>query len=99
VTPRPQFSSASRFTAGAAGYLILSQWGERPERLFLPGFQECLLVTSGSQSPDGAEEVIALPIFDGSLESRLACTGHCGAFESYNVFHGHFMGETESPSS
>jgi|SRR6516165_4137140 len=29
---RPQSSSASRFTAGAAGFFILSQSGERPER-------------------------------------------------------------------
>jgi hypothetical protein len=29
---RPQSSSASRFTAGAAGFLTLSQCGERPER-------------------------------------------------------------------
>jgi hypothetical protein len=28
----PQSSSASRFTAGAAGFFILSQSGERPER-------------------------------------------------------------------
>ena len=28
----PQSSSASRFTAGAAGFLILSQWSDRPER-------------------------------------------------------------------
>jgi hypothetical protein len=27
-----QSSSASRFTAGAAGFLILGQYGERPER-------------------------------------------------------------------
>ena len=30
--PLPQSSSASRFTAGAAGFFILSQSGERPER-------------------------------------------------------------------
>jgi hypothetical protein len=29
---RPQSSSASRFTAGASGFFILSQSGERPER-------------------------------------------------------------------
>src|SRR5215831_20388138 len=29
---RPQSSSASRFTAGAFGFLTLSQCGERPER-------------------------------------------------------------------
>src|SRR5262245_19837945 len=29
---RPQSSSSSRFTAGAAAFLILSQSGERPER-------------------------------------------------------------------
>jgi hypothetical protein len=29
---RPQSSSASRFTAGAAGFLILNRCGERPER-------------------------------------------------------------------
>jgi ABC transporter substrate binding protein len=29
---RPHSSSASRFTAGAAGFFILSQLGERPER-------------------------------------------------------------------
>ena len=29
---RPHSSSASRFTAGAAGFFILSQSGERPER-------------------------------------------------------------------
>ena len=29
---RPQSSSASRFTAGAAGFLLLIQSGERPER-------------------------------------------------------------------
>jgi hypothetical protein len=29
---RPQSSSASRFTSGAAGFFILSQCGERPER-------------------------------------------------------------------
>jgi hypothetical protein len=28
----PQSSSASRFTAGAFGFLTLSQCGERPER-------------------------------------------------------------------
>jgi hypothetical protein len=28
----PQSSSASRFTAGASGFFILSQSGERPER-------------------------------------------------------------------
>jgi hypothetical protein len=28
----PQSSSASRFTAGRAGFFILSQSGERPER-------------------------------------------------------------------
>jgi hypothetical protein len=28
----PQSSSASRFTAGATGFFILSQSGERPER-------------------------------------------------------------------
>jgi hypothetical protein len=28
----PQSSSASRFTAGAFGFLTLTQWGERPER-------------------------------------------------------------------
>ena len=28
----PQSSSASRFTAGAAGFLILSQWLTRPDR-------------------------------------------------------------------
>jgi hypothetical protein len=28
----PQFSSASRFTAGAAGFFIFNQSGERPER-------------------------------------------------------------------
>jgi hypothetical protein len=28
----PHSSSASRFTAGAAGFFILSQSGERPER-------------------------------------------------------------------
>jgi hypothetical protein len=27
----PQSSSASRFTAGAAGFLNFSQWRERPE--------------------------------------------------------------------
>jgi hypothetical protein len=27
-----QSSSASRLTAGAAGFLILSQWSERPDR-------------------------------------------------------------------
>ena len=34
LVPRllPQSSSASRFTAGAAGFLILSQWLTRPER-------------------------------------------------------------------
>jgi hypothetical protein len=30
--PLPHSSSASRFTAGAAGFFILSQSGERPER-------------------------------------------------------------------
>jgi hypothetical protein len=30
--PRPQCSSASRFTAGACGFLNLSQSGERPDR-------------------------------------------------------------------
>ena len=29
---RPQSSSASRFTAGASGFLNLSQSGDRPER-------------------------------------------------------------------
>jgi hypothetical protein len=29
---RPQSSSASRFTAGASEFFILSQSGERPER-------------------------------------------------------------------
>src|SRR5262245_49161025 len=33
---RPQSSSASRFTAGAAGLLILSQCCERPERYSEP---------------------------------------------------------------
>jgi hypothetical protein len=28
----PQSSSASRFTAGSTGFLILSQWSTRPER-------------------------------------------------------------------
>jgi hypothetical protein len=28
----PQSSSISRFTAGAAGFLILSQWAMRPDR-------------------------------------------------------------------
>jgi hypothetical protein len=28
----PQFSSASRFTAGAAGFLVLIQYRVRPER-------------------------------------------------------------------
>ena len=32
----PQSSSASRFTAGAFGFLILSQSGERPERYVEP---------------------------------------------------------------
>jgi hypothetical protein len=32
LASRPQSSSASRFTAGAAGFFILSQSGERPER-------------------------------------------------------------------
>src|SRR5262245_56279381 len=32
LSHRPQSSSASRFTAGAAGFFILSQSGERPER-------------------------------------------------------------------
>jgi len=32
VRYRPQSSSASRFTAGATGFFILSQSGERPER-------------------------------------------------------------------
>jgi hypothetical protein len=30
--PFPQSSSASRFTAGASGFFILSQSGDRPER-------------------------------------------------------------------
>jgi hypothetical protein len=29
---RPHSSSASRFTAGASGFLLLIQSGERPER-------------------------------------------------------------------
>ena len=29
---RPQSSSASRFTAGAFGFLLFLQWGERPEQ-------------------------------------------------------------------
>jgi hypothetical protein len=29
---RPQSSSASRFTAGASGFLNLSQSGDRPDR-------------------------------------------------------------------
>jgi hypothetical protein len=29
---RPESSSASRFTAGAAGFLLLNQWRERPDR-------------------------------------------------------------------
>jgi hypothetical protein len=32
VSHPPQSSSASRFTAAQAGFFILSQWGERPER-------------------------------------------------------------------
>ena len=31
-----QSSSASRFTAGAAGFLILSQWSTRPDRYGIP---------------------------------------------------------------
>ena len=32
----PQSSSASRFTAGATGFLTLSQWSIRPERYGVP---------------------------------------------------------------
>jgi hypothetical protein len=32
IAYRPQSSSASRFTAGAAGFFIFNQSGERPER-------------------------------------------------------------------
>jgi hypothetical protein len=31
ISSPPQSSSASRFTAGASGFFILSQSGERPE--------------------------------------------------------------------
>jgi hypothetical protein len=36
---RPQFSSASRFTAGTFGFLTLTQCGERPERYGEPSLR------------------------------------------------------------
>jgi hypothetical protein len=39
---RPQSSSASRFTADARGFLILSQCGERPERYAEPSRLETM---------------------------------------------------------
>jgi hypothetical protein len=42
MTQWPQSSSASRFTAGARGFLTLSQCGERPERYAEPSRLETM---------------------------------------------------------
>jgi hypothetical protein len=51
-TPRlaPQSSSASRLTAGAAGFLILSQSLSRPERYVEPSRLDTMLSQPGAQA-------------------------------------------------
>jgi hypothetical protein len=54
---RPQSSSASRLTAGASGFFILSQSGERPERV-----GRALALRDDAFQPDGARrDTLAVP--------------------------------------